>query len=113
MPTPKLFKKFSSKKDASESSPAPDEPANGEKDDVPQTVAVTVDSPVPGYSDSLKEAWTVAHQELPLAQGAEKILNKIGMSLPSSIRIPTPRRSSMRIFHSALTYNGKRMPRTV
>lgn len=84
MPTPKLFKKFSSRSNASESSPAPDVPANDEKGDLSQTAAVTTDGPVPEYSDSLKDAWTAAHKELPQAKGAEKFLNKIGMSISRS-----------------------------
>ena len=76
MPTPKLFKKFSSKNNnLSRSGPALDE-------DVPQTADVTSDAPVSGYSDSLTEAWAVAHRELPQAHGTEKVLNKIGMSIP-------------------------------
>jgi hypothetical protein len=76
MPTPKLFKKFSSKNnEPSQSRPAPD-------DDVPKTADVTSDAPVPGYSDSLTEAWAAAHRELTQAQGAEKVLNEIGMSIP-------------------------------
>jgi hypothetical protein len=82
MPTPKLFGKFSSKsKNPSESSSAPDVPANDDKGDASQTDIVSSDGPIPGYSDSLKEAWTAAHQELPQVQGAEKFLNKIGMSI--------------------------------
>ena len=88
MPTPKLFKKFSSKSNTSESSPAPDVPADDEKDDSPETVATTY-GPDSEYSDSLTEAWTAAHRELPKAKGAEKLLNKIGVSIiRSSIRDP-------------------------
>ena len=91
MPTPKLFKKFSSKSSASESSPAPDVPADDKKDDSPYPVAATVDSPVPEFSESLTEAWTAAHQEQPLAKGAEKFLNKIGMSIiRTSVHDPPP-----------------------
>lgn len=75
-----LFKKFSSKNDASENNLAPDVIANNEKDNSPQIVAVTADGPVPEYSDSLKGACTAVHQELPRPQGAEKFLNKIGAS---------------------------------
>jgi len=74
MPTPKLFEKFSSK-----SSP-PDVSPNAE-DGASQNPTVASDNHIPGYSDGLKEAWTAAHQELPRAHGAEKFLNKIGMSI--------------------------------
>ena len=84
MPTPKLFKKFSSKSNTSESSPAPDVPADEEKVEFPQPVTATADGPVPEYSDTLKDAWTAAHKELPQAQGTEKFLNKIGMSISRS-----------------------------
>lgn len=105
---PKLFKKISSKSNGlSQSSSAPDVPTNDEHDDVSQTVIVTSDGPVPEYSDDLKEAWAAAHQELPQAQGAEKLLNNIGMSIitlkPGSR--PRLRRSSMCVFRLALTYN--------
>ena len=78
MPTPKLFKKFSSKSNnSSEDGPTPDVLAHDEKDDA-QTFTETPDGPIPGYSDSLKEAWAVTHQELPQTQRTEKFLNKIG-----------------------------------
>ena len=76
MPTPKLFKKFSSKNGASESSPASDTTVNGEG--VQETITATPEDAAPAYSDSLKEAWTAAHREPPKAGGAEKVLNKIG-----------------------------------
>lgn len=84
MPLPKLLKKILSKRKASESSPSPDVPAGDEKDTPSQTDTATADGPVPEYSDSLTEAWAVAHQELPLAQGGEKFLNKIGTSFKGS-----------------------------
>ena len=91
MPTPKLFKKFSSKSSASESNSALDVPANDEKEDESQTIAVTSDGPVPESSDDLEEAWKAAHQELPQAQGAENFLNKIGMSIIPTRSAPPAR----------------------
>ena len=80
MPTPKLFKNSPSESNnSSESSSAPDVPANANHG-ASQNLTATPAGPVPEYSDSLKEAWTVAHPELPQVQGAEKLLNKIGMS---------------------------------
>jgi len=105
MPAPKLFKKFSSKSSASESSFVPDVPANDEKDDVPQITTVTADGPVPEYSDDLKEAWTAAHQELPQAQGAERFLNGIGTLTVHSNIHSSPTRPSMCNFYSVLTLN--------
>jgi hypothetical protein len=80
MPTPKLFKKFSSKTEASEGGPATDVPAD-DKGDVPRPITLTSDDTIPAYSDGLKYAWAAAHRELPQAKGAEKVLNKIGGSL--------------------------------
>ena len=80
MPVLKLFKKSSSKNNASETSPAPDVPADDEKGDSPRAV-VTMDGPTPEYSDSLKEAWSASHRELPQARGTDKLLNEIGMSI--------------------------------
>ena len=48
-----LFKKLSSKDNASENSPAPDVTANDEKDDFPQTVAITVEGPVPEHAPQI------------------------------------------------------------
>ncbi|KAF9644577.1 hypothetical protein BDM02DRAFT_928516 [Thelephora ganbajun] len=76
MPTPNLIKKFS-KHDTSQSTSVPDVPADDKRDDVSQTVTITPSGPIPGYSDTLKEAWTAAHQEQPQARGAEKLLNEI------------------------------------
>ena len=104
MRVPKLFRIFSSKSSASDNSPAPDVTAKGGKDDIQKTVTVTVDGSTPVYSDNLKEAWAAAHQDLPQAKGAEKFLNKIGMSIIHSFILPTiVRRPSMWILHSALT----------
>ena len=77
----KLFKKSSSKGNVSDTSPAPDVPVDDEKGDSPQTLTTTTDGPAPEYPDSLKEAWTAAHREFPRPQGAEKLLNEIGMSI--------------------------------
>ena len=114
MSTPKLFKSFSSKS-SSEASPVPDHvQGNGKKDGSPKTVAMTPDGPVPEYSDGLREAWMAAQRELPQAQGAEKVLNKIGMSIiRSRVHTPTSQRSSMRTFHSVLTFTGKGVSKTV
>lgn len=75
MSRPKLFKKFSSKDDASKSNPASKAFAD-DQENVPQTF--TSDNPLPTYPDGLKEAWGATHRELPQAQGAEKLLNNIG-----------------------------------
>ena len=94
MPRPKLFGRFSSKSNnSSESNSVRDAPASDRRGGALQTATVTSDGPVPGYPDSLKEAWTAAHQELPRAQGAEKFLNKIGMSIITfkrSCQLPHP-----------------------
>ena len=114
MPTPKVFKSFSSKSNPSETSPTPDVLGKEEKDGSPQTVTVNADGPIPEYSDSLKEAWMAAHREMPQAQGAEKALNKIGMStIYSSIHAPHLRRPSVWILYQVLTSTGKGVSRTV
>jgi len=63
---------------ASEGSSVPDIPTNGGRDGMPQIDTVTSGGSTPGYSGSLKEAWTAAQQELPQTQGAE---NKFGTSI--------------------------------
>lgn len=113
MPGPKIFKTFSSKTDASKSGPAPDVSTNFKGGD-PQEFTVTSDNAAPTYPDSLKEAWGVVHQELPQAQGVEKLLNSIGGSaIYSSVHdFPTRfRPSSQPIFRSMLTLSGKRILR--
>ena len=87
MPTPKLFKKFSSKSNTPESSSTLDASPNY-KEDAPQATIEPSEDTIPSYSDHLKEAWEAAHKELPRAQGAEKVLNKIGR--PIVISPPTP-----------------------
>ena len=92
MPTPKLFKKLSSKSNSSESGTTPGVPADGEKVDFSRAVSVNADSPVPEYPESLKEAWAAAHKELPQTKGVEKFLNNIGtLVIPSSVHISPPR----------------------
>ena len=115
MPTPKVFKSFSSKSNPSETSPTPDVLGNEEKDGSPQTVTVNADGPIPEYSDSLKGAWIAAHREMPQAQGTEKVLNKIGMLIIySSIHAPHSRRPSVWILYQVLTSTtGKGVSRTV
>lgn len=80
MPVPRLFKKFASKSTLRASNRAatvPDVTAGHEKDVSSKTlVTATV---VPVFSENLTEAWTVAHKELPEAEGTEKLLNRIGM----------------------------------
>ena len=88
MPMPEIFKKFSSKKNASEGSPATDVPAN-ETRDIPNPIAATSDNTIPALSDNMKKAWAATHRELPQAQGVEKVLNKIGGS-PVSSPLPPP-----------------------
>ena len=72
-----MFKKSSSKNEASSGGLTPDVSASDERDN-PQAFAMTSDNLVPAYSDSLKEAWGTAHQDLPQTQGAEKLLNNLG-----------------------------------
>jgi len=81
MPTPKFFKKFSSKdKDSSGNSPAesPDATPKARTKEIPLEEAKIANPDVPQYSDTMKEAWSAAHAKLPQAQGAEKFLNKVG-----------------------------------
>ena len=77
MPMPKLFRGSSSKGNAPEDASRTDTPANGEEF-VPRTTTAISGPEVAEHSDSLKDAWTAAHRELPQAKGTEKILNKIG-----------------------------------
>ena len=75
---PKLFGGTSSKGSAPENGSRADKSASDEEF-VPQTTIVTSGiAEAPEYSDSLRDAWTAAHRELPQAKGTEKILNKIG-----------------------------------
>ena len=130
-PSPEeLVRKFTSKKESgvlaalslssavalsvSKTGPASNVPANYE-DNSPQTVPMIADGSIPEYTDNQKEAWMAAHREMPQARGAEKVLNKIGMSIIRSLNIhtPTSRQSPMWIFLSVLTFTGKRVSRTV
>jgi len=74
MPTPKFFRKFSSK-GSSKDSPDPSPEATIL---TPPETPATADQDVPQYSDAMKEAWSAANVELPRAQGVEKLLNNIG-----------------------------------
>jgi len=80
MPTPNLFKISSKSNKLSENSPS-DVPPNAEENSVSQNLTGTFDSPIPGQSDIYKEVWMLAYQEPSQAKGAEKLLNKIGMSI--------------------------------
>lgn len=73
VPMPNLLKKTFSKSNPSESSSTADVPANDKG--VPQKIAATSGGAVPAYSDSLKEAWAAAQQDLPKA---DKLLDRIG-----------------------------------
>ena len=53
MPTPEMFKEFSSKSSAPEGSSATVVPANDKAEDVPQPTIVTSDDILPAYPDSL------------------------------------------------------------
>ena len=81
MPVPKIFKRLSSKnipKTSRDANPAPNVPANHEKDTSSKTL---VTAPVPTFPDNLKAAWAAANRELPQAQGVEKFLNRVGASI--------------------------------
>lgn len=90
MPTPKLFKKFSSKGGAPKRGSTPDVTQSNREDD-PQSVIVTCDNVVPAVSGSLGAAWAAAHQEPPQARGIEQLLNNVGgLAIHSSIRDSLP-----------------------
>lgn len=78
MPTPKFFKS-SSKSNAPESGSVVDVSAD-DKEGISNSTNVTPGDAVPAYSDGFKEVWAAAHRDVPQAQGAEKVLNKIGGS---------------------------------
>ena len=90
MPTPKLFKKSSSKVHP----PDDDSAVNVvEKDkvDMPQPSIMSPGNAVPAYSDNVKELWAAVNKEQPQKQGAEKLLDKIGMSTNSHVHtFPAP-----------------------
>ena len=88
MPTPNLFKKFSSKNNTPENSSATDGPPN-DKEDVPQATIESPENVMSTYSNTVKEAWEAAHKELPHVHGAEKVLNKIGGSMTISPPAPS------------------------
>jgi len=79
MPTPKFFRKFSSK-DSSEDSPDAT-PTSVKK--IPPEIQTVTDPNVPQYSDAMREAWSAANAELPQAQGVEKFLNRVGTLIVS------------------------------
>ena len=82
-----IFKKiFPKGNDPSQSRSAPDVPMNDKNNDASQAVTTTSDGPIPEYSDSLKNAWAAAHQDLPQSQGAERFLNNVGMSIITLLR---------------------------
>ena len=82
MPTPKFFRKFSSK---GLSKVSPDASPEATLLTPPETPA-TADQDAPQYSDAMKEAWSAANAELPQAQGMEKFLNSVG-----TLAVPNPR----------------------
>jgi hypothetical protein len=79
MPMTKL-KESSSKRNAPDSSSAPNVPQN-DRGNTQNTVTITPDNAIPTYSYVSKQTWAAAHKELPQAHGAEKFLNKIGRSI--------------------------------
>ena len=84
---PSFFKKFSSK-DSPEDSPDEDPPTIHKKEICSEKDPIA-DPNVPQYSDAMKEAWSAANAELPQAQGAEKLLNRVGTLIVSvSVAIP-------------------------
>ena len=83
---PSFLKKFSSK-DSPEDSPDEDPPTINKKE-IRSKKNLIADPNVPQYSDAMKEAWSAANAELPQAQGAERLLNRVGtliMSVPTAI----------------------------
>lgn len=84
MPTPKFFRKFSSKdsvEDPHDEDPN-DTPTTRTKD-VPRGNFSTADLDVPQYSDAMRQAWSAANAELPQARGVEKFLNRVGTLIVS------------------------------
>ena len=82
MPTPKFFKKFSSK-DSAEGDESPDATPTTRTKDLPLEKTAIADPNVPQYSHAIKEAWSAANAELPQAQGVEKFLNRVGTLIVS------------------------------
>ena len=84
MSTPKFFPKFSLK-DSPKNTPdaSPDAtPAISTEEVLLETPAIP-DPHVPQRSDTMKEAWNAANAEPAQAQGAEKLLNRVGASIAS------------------------------
>ena len=79
MPTPKFFRKFSSK-DSPTGSPeeSPNTTPTIRTKEVPPESPAIADPGIPQYSDAMKEAWNAANAELPQAHGVEKFLNRVG-----------------------------------
>ena len=76
MPTPRMLKKPPPKSNASERSSAVDTPPS-DKEDVPQTIAMTPGTAVPECSKGIHEAWVKSHKELPQANRSERTLDRI------------------------------------
>jgi hypothetical protein len=108
MPMPKFFTGSSSRGHASENDSRTDTPANDNSEFASRTT-ITPGIAIPEYSDSLRDAWTAAHRELPQAKGTEKILNKIGALTMIYPHAP----SSGFIFHATLTFSGKKVSRVL
>ena len=88
MPTPKFLRKFSSKGSSNDSPDAsPDATPTIRTEEIPPETPTIADPNVPQYSDTIKEAWSVANTELPQAHGVEKFLNNVGTSIA-----PVPQR---------------------
>jgi len=81
MSVSKIFKRFASKntsKPGRDAVPSSNVSAKHEKDASSKTLVGTV---VPTSPDDLKEVWAAANKQLPQAQGVEKFLNRIGVSI--------------------------------
>jgi len=90
MPMPKFLKRRvaskSTLKATRDATPAPDVPADHEKETSSKTLVMA--AVVPTYADNLTEAWAAAHKELPKAQGVEKFLNRVGTPITDPIWCP-------------------------
>ena len=71
---PNLFKKSSSKGDASESDP-PSGALPNNKEKVPQTALTDPSNATPVFSDPMKKAWEASQRKLPQDKG---LLDKAG-----------------------------------
>ena len=82
MPVPKIFKRLASKstlRTGQDVVAAPNVPADYEKGASSKSLVMA--AVVPTYPDNLTEAWAAAHKELPKTHGAEKFLNRVGVSI--------------------------------